>query len=589
MRRISYIRWLASWRQKGRNNYYILLVTSVLVGFLTGIAAVILKNSVHFVHEIIRSDIGADRHVGLYFVFPLLGMILTYFYLRLAGIDIKPGIPNLLYSISKNNGYIKPHNTYSSILGAILTVGFGAPTGLESPNITTGGAIGSEIARYFKLPYRQRILLLGIASAGTISAIFRAPLTGIAFALEVIMVDLTSLSIIPIVLASITASLTSFLFWGNNHLYPLTTPLSYELGQIPYYLFVGLFTGVFALFFSNSYKSIRRGLSKIHSHFVRMALAGVLISLLVFSFPAMFGEGYLALNDAIRGDFEYLTKNDLFINFKADELLFLTGFLMIATFKALATNLTVAAGGVGGFFTPILFAGANIGLFLSHLASYLGYKINHQNSALVSMAGLIAGMLHAPLTAVFFIAELTGGFSLLVPLLITSAVSYIFIKFFQEQNFFAEDLAKQKILLTHHADHNILTILNIQDLIETNFVTVHPGDTLGDLVEAVKNSVRDLFPVVDEKGNFLGVVSLHRIRKIMFKPELYDKIKVSDLMIFPTVFADIREHLEDIAEKIHNTRVYNLVILDRGKYVGFISRSNFFLRYRELLREFSAD
>ncbi len=589
MRKISYIRWLAKWRQKGKNNYYILLVASIIVGFLTGIAAVILKNSVHFVHEIIRTDIGADRHVGLYFVFPLLGMILTYFYLRFAGLEIRPGIPNLLYSISKNNGYIKPHNTYSSILGAILTVGFGAPTGLESPNITTGGAIGSEVARFFKLPYRQRILLLGIASAGTISAIFRAPLTGIAFALEVIMVDLTSLSIIPIVLASITASLTSFLFWGNNHLYPLTTPISYELSQIPYYLFVGLFTGVFALFFSNSYKSIRRGLAKLPNMFVRMTFAGVLISLLVFSFPAMFGEGYLALNDAIRGDFEYLTKNDLFINFKADEFLFLTGFLMIATFKALATNLTVAAGGVGGFFTPILFAGANIGLFLSHLAAYLGYNINHQNSALVAMAGLIAGMLHAPLTAVFFIAELTGGFSLLVPLLITSAVSYIFIKFFQDQNFFAEDLAKKKILLTHHADHNILTILNIQDLIETNFATVHPDDTLGDLVEAVKNSVRDLFPVVDDEGNFLGVVSLHRIRKIMFKPELYDKIKVSDLMIFPSIFADIREHLEDIAEKIQNTRVYNLVVLDRGKYVGFISRSNFFLRYRELLREFSAD
>ncbi len=589
MRRISYIRWLARWRLKERNNYFILLTASVIVGFLTGLAAVTLKNSVHYVHQLVRFEFGAEKHVLLYFFFPLLGMILTYVYLRLTRLEIKPGIPNLLYSISRNNGYIKPHNIYSSIFGAILTVGFGAPTGLESPNITTGGAIGSEVARFFKLPYRQRILLLGIASAGTISAIFRAPLTGIAFALEVIMVDLTSMSIIPIVLASITASLTSFLFWGNNHLYQLTTPVSYDLEQIPYYIFVGLFTGVFALFFSNSYKAIRRGLEKLGSMFVRMTIAGILISLLVFSFPAMFGEGYLALNDAIRGDFEYLTKNDLFINFKADELLFLTGFLMIATFKALATNLTVAAGGVGGFFTPILFAGANIGLFLSHLSVYLGYRINHQNSALVSMAGLIAGMLHAPLTAVFFIAELTGGFTLLVPLLITSAVSYIFIKLFQDKNFFAEELARKKILLTHHADHNILTMLNIKDLIETNFVTVPPDATLGDLVEAVKNSVRDLFPVVDEEGNFLGVVSLHRIRKIMFKPELYDRIKVADLMIFPSIYADLNEHLEDIAEKIQHSRVYNLVVLDKGKYIGFISRSNFFLRYRELLREFSAD
>ncbi len=589
MRKVKYIRWLARWRQRGRNNYYLLLVASLIVGVLTGLAAVLLKNSVHFVHELIRNRAGADEHLWMYFFFPFLGLILTYFYLRITKLEIKPGVPNLLYAISKNAGYIKPHNLYSSIVGAILTVGFGAPKGLESPNISTGGAIGSEVARFFKLPYRQRILLLGIASAGTIAAIFRAPMTGIAFALEVIMIDLTSLSVIPIVLAAISASLTSYLFWGTNHLYQLQVLPSFHIDQIPFYVLMGLFTGVFALLFSESYIVIRRKYEKTRHKFWVVALTGVAIGLLVFSFPAMFAEGYLALNDAIRGNFEYLTKNDLFIDFSSSELLFLFGFLFIAIAKALATNLTVAVGGVGGFFTPILFAGANIGLFMSHLAQFFGFKIDHINSSLVAMAGLISGMLHAPLTAVFFIAELTGGFSLLVPLLITSAVAYIFIKIFQDKNFLAVDLAQKKILLTHHADHNVLTMLNISDLIETNFATVHPGDTLGDLVEAVKNSQRDLFPVIDEENNFLGVVSLHRIRKIMFKPELYDKIKVADLMIFPSVFADINEHLEDIAEKIHQTKVYNLVVLDNGKYVGFISRSNFFLRYRELLREFSAD
>ncbi len=589
MRRLKYIVWLARWRQRGKNNYYILLVSSLIVGFLTGLAAVILKNSVHAVHQLIRNKAGADEHLWMYFFFPFLGLLLTYLYLRITKLEIKPGVPNLLYSISKNSGYLKPHNLYSSIIGAILTVGFGAPTGLESPNITTGGAIGSEVSRFFKLPYRQRILLLGIASAGTIAAIFRAPMTGIAFALEVIMIDLTSLSVIPIVLASITASLTSYLFWGTNHLYQLQILPQFRIEHIPFYVLMGLFTGIFALLFSESYKWIRKKYEFSRHKFWVVTATGVAIGLLVFSFPAMFAEGYIALNDAIRGNFEYLTKNDLFINFKANEVLFLFGFLMIAVAKALATNLTVAVGGVGGFFTPILFAGANIGLFMSHLAQYLGFKIDHVNSSLVAMAGLISGMLHAPLTAVFFIAELTGGFSLLVPLLITSAVAYIFIKFFQDKNFLAEDLAKKKILLTHHADHNVLTMLNIKDLIETNFATVHPHDTLGDLVEAVKNSQRDLFPVVDGENNFLGVVSLHRIRKIMFKPELYDKIKVADLMIFPSVFADINEHLEDIAEKIQETKVYNLVVLDNGKYLGFISRSNFFLRYRELLREFSAD
>ncbi len=589
MWRLKFIRWLARWRQRGSNNYYLLLIASLIVGVLTGLAAVILKNSVHFVHELIRNRAGADRHLWMYFFFPFLGMILTYLYLRITKLEIKPGVPNLLYAISKNNGYIKPHNLFSSIIGAILTVGFGAPTGLESPNISTGGAIGSEVSRIFKLPYRQRILLLGVASAGTIAAIFRAPMTGIAFALEVIMIDLTSLSVIPIVLAAISASLTSYLFWGTNHLYQLQVIPSFHIDQIPFYILMGLFTGLFALMFSESYVWIRRRYEKTRHKFGVVAITGVVIGLLVFSFPAMFAEGYLALNDAIRGNFEYLTKNDLFIDFKSSELLFLLGFLFIAIAKALATNLTVAVGGVGGFFTPILFAGANIGLFMSHLAKFFGFKIDHINSSLVAMAGLISGMLHAPLTAVFFIAELTGGFSLLVPLLIASSVAYIFIKIFQDKNFLAKDLAKKKILLTHHADHNVLTMLNISDLIETNFAVVRPDDTLGDLVEAVKNSQRDLFPVVDEENTFLGVVSLHRIRKIMFKPELYDKIKVSDLMIFPSVFADINEHLEDIAEKIQKTKVYNLVVLDKGKYMGFISRSNFFLRYRQLLREFSSD
>ncbi len=589
MRKVTYLRKLAEWRRRGNNNYYLLLISSVIVGFLTGIAAVILKNSVHYVHQLIRGKAGADEHLWMYFFFPVLGLVLTYIYLRVTKLEIKPGVPNLLYSISKNSGYLKPHNTYSSIIGAILTVGFGAPTGLESPNITTGGAIGSEVARFFKLPYRQRILLLGIASAGTIAAIFRTPLTGIAFALEVIMIDLTSVSVIPIVLASITASLTSYLFWGTNHLYQLQVLPTFNMEHVPFYILMGLFTGLFALMFSNSYLWIRRKYEGSRHKFGVVLATAVAIGLLVFSFPAMFGEGYIALNDAIRGNFEYLTKNDLFIDFSSSELLFLFGFLFIAIAKALATNLTVAVGGIGGFFTPILFAGANIGLFMSHLAKYLGFNINHENSSLVAMAGLISGMLHAPLTAVFFIAELTGGFSLLVPLLITSAVAYVFIRIFQDKNFLAVDLAQKKILLTHHADHNVLTILSISDLIETNFTTVHPDDSLGDLVEAVKNSTRDLFPVVDEDNNFLGIVSLHRIRKIMFKPELYDKIKVADLMIFPSVFADVSEHLEDIAEKIQETKVYNLLVLDKGKYVGFISRSNFFLRYRELLREFSAD
>jgi len=588
MKKVALLRKFTAWRRKGNNNYYVFVFASVVVGFFTGLGAVILKNSVHYVHKIVHNTINDGLgHIG-YFIFPFLGLILTYIYLKITKLEIRPGIPNLLYSISRNSGYMKPHNIFSSIIGSILTVGFGGPVGLESPNITTGGGIASAVARYFKLSYRQRILLLGVASAGTISAIFKAPLTGIVFALEVIMIDLTTMFLLPIVLASVTASLTSFLFLGTNYLYTLDVFAIFRLKEVPYYILMGIFTGFFGLFFSTLYKKSSKIFAQIKRPFLRILPAAISIGLLVWLFPSIFAEGYDTLNAAIDSDYEYLFENPILYHFQGNELALVILFLTIGFAKAFGTSITVASGGIGGFFTPILFTGANIGLFFAHFFRKLGFDFSNESSALVAMGGLIAAMLHAPLTSVFFVGELTGGYSLLVPLLITCSISYLIIKIFQKHNFFSETLAKQKILLTHHADHNILTMLNMKELIETNFITVKPTGKLRDLVEAVKISKRDLFPVVDCENNFLGVVSLNRIRKIMFKHELYDKIKITDLMIFPGVHVEINEHLEDVAEKFEKTQKFNLVVLDKGKYIGFLSRSNFFVHYRKLLREFSS-
>jgi len=585
--KIKLLRKLSSFRQRGDNNFYVLVIASIIVGFLTGLGAVILKNSVHFIHALILPYCKNNNGI-LYLFFPLLGMILTYFYLKYTRFDIRSGVPNLLFSISQNNGYVKPHNMFSSIFGAILTVGFGAPAGLESPNITTGGAIGSFISKVFKLSYRERILLLGVAATGTISAIFKAPITGIVFALEVVMIDLTSISIIPILLASITAFLTSYMFLGHNYLYPLHVQAVFELKEIPYYILMGIIMGFFALFFTVMYRKLKVKFRKIKVVFFRFLISGIILGLFVFLFPAIFAEGYAALNSSIQGEYGYLHQNVFFEYFKDNKNFIILLFLILAIVKAFTTALTVSAGGVGGFFTPILFAGANLGLFMSHLFGKLGIEISHENSALVAMGGLISAMMHAPLTGVFFIGEITGGYSLLLPLLITSSIAFLTIRIFQKHNFFSEDLAREKSLLTHHADLNILTILKLQKLIEVNFIKLAPNENLGNLVEAVKISTRDLFPVVDDENNFLGVISLNRIRKLMFKPELYDKILVTELMIFPDVYVELDEHLSEAAEQFEKTQRFNLLVLDKGKYVGFLSRSNFFLHYRKTLSRFSA-
>ncbi|MBN2662180.1 MAG: chloride channel protein [Bacteroidales bacterium] len=587
MKKYNILKKFTYWRQKGDNNYYVFVFASVLVGVFTGLGAVIIKNSVHYIHEFLIPH--RNNVVFGFFIFPFLGLFLTYLYIKLFKLDIKPGIYNLLYATSRNNGFLKPHNTFSSIIGSVLTVGFGASGGLESPNMSTGGGIASLVSKLFKLPYRQSIILIGVATAGTISAIFKAPVTGIIFAIEVIMIDLTTFSIIPIVLASVSASLTSYLFLGSNIIYNLKVETIFMMKEVPFYIILGIATGFFALFFSSMYLSLKKKFNKIEKKIYRFLIAGVIVGFFVYLFPAIFAEGYAALNSAIEGNHYYLFENSLFEKYSNNISVIILFFLIIAIAKAFATSVTVSAGGIGGFFTPILFSGANIGLFMSHIFQKNKMDISHETSALVAMAGLISAMMHAPLSSVFFISELTGKFSLLIPLLISSSTSYIIVKIFQKHNFLVTELAQRKILLTHHADRNILTLLNLEKLIEKNFITLTPDKNLGDLVEVVKVATRDLFPIIDHENNFLGVISLNRIRKIMFKEELYDKTSVTELMIFPSTFVEISEHLETVAEKFEKTQRFNLLILNNGKYVGFLSRSHFFSQYRQLLRDFSAD
>lgn len=564
---------------------------SIAVGFLSGIGAVVMKNSVHFIKSLIHTNNFEDIATGWFFLYPFIGITLTVVFVKyLLKQKVGHGIPSVLYAISKNNAYMKVHNTFSSIITSTLTVGFGGSVGLEGPAVATGGAIGANLGKLFHLTYRQRILLLGSASAAAMSAIFKSPIAGVVFALEVIMIDLNTRSILPILFASVSGYITSYLFLGQNVLYPFPTKDTFVIGEVPYYIFLGIITGLIAVYFTRSYVLTERIFKGIKSPVKKLITGCLVLGVLIFFFPALYGEGYEVINTCLHGDVSYLFTNSIFEPLKDNIYAVVLLLFAIVAIKIFATSITFNAGGIGGIFAPTLFMGANTGLLLATLCNKLNIlPITPNNSALVGMGGLIAGVLHAPLTGIFLIAEITHGYGLFFPLMLASATSYATVKFFEKNNVYTIQLARKAELLTHHYDRNALSRMRIQEIIETNFSKVHREDKLGDLVKVVSNSKRNIFPVVDDDDNFLGVVTLDRLRKIMFKPPLYGKIKVADIMETPATTVDYNDTMENIASKIQYSDVYNAVVLENGKYMGFVSKSTVFSKYRSLLKEMSDD
>lgn len=591
MKNLNHWKKFVKWRLNHTNNYYFLLFLSILTGFGSGIAAVLIKNLVHFIQTLVKNWSLFENYNYLYFLFPLLGISIVVLFIKLIlKNEVGDGVPKVLYSISRNNAFIKAHNLFSSIISSALTVGFGGSVGLEGPTVATGAAIGSNIGRTFKVAYRQKIILLGAASAGAMAAIFKAPIAGVVFALEVIMIDLTTQSIIPILLAAASGSLTSFLFTGTNVLYSFSLNDEFVLNQIPYFIILGIVTGLVAVYFTEIYTKISNIFSKIKKPFKKLLIGGSLLGLLIFIFPALYGEGYETINSALHGDYSYLFQSNIFSFNQQHFLLLFVLFLSMVLLKIIATSFTFGAGGIGGIFAPTLFTGANTGLFLAVIFKNLGFDISSSNSALVGMSGLIAGVLQAPLTGIFLIGEITHGYDLLFPLMITSTISFITVRVFEKNNIYTIQLARRKQLLTHHADKNTLTLIKMDSLIETNFLTVKINDSLGDLIKKVSKSQRNLFPVLDKDNTLLGIVDLNRIKKIMFKRDLYDKIKIKEIMYVPDVVIENENEDPDIiAEKLQKSGVFNIVVTHNGKYKGFISRANFFSHYRSLLKDFSAD
>ncbi len=581
---------LYKWRIKYVTDRQFIMVLSAFVGLLAGLGAVTIKNLVHLIKTSLDSQLIHTGSFYFYLGLPLLGLMLVAVFVKyILRKKVDHGIPTVLYSISKRNGKILPHNIFSSVIASSITVGFGGSVGLEGPTLATGAAMGSNLARLFGLNYRQVVLMLGCASAGAMAAIFKAPIAAVVFALEVIMINLTMTTIIPLLISSVTGAITSYLFLGQSTLYSFSNIESYNLSELPYFILLGVFTGLASLYFIKMYIKVASIFEKIKKWQIRLFLGGIVLGALIFLFPSLYGEGYESTNSALNGNIDYLFENSIFLGQEHQIFWVLGLLLLVIIFKVIATSATFGAGGIGGVFAPSLFIGASAGLFFGKLMNYFGANLNEQNFSLVAMGGLISGVIHAPLTGIFLIAEITGGYVLLLPLMITATISYATIRLFQPTSVYTYQLAKRGELFTHHQDKTALSLMEVRSLIETKFSNVKPDDTLGDLVKVISKSERNIFPVLDAEKQFLGLVWLNDIRDIVFKPELYDSTYVRDLMFMPSPTVSPEDSMEVVASKFQHSSHYNLPVLDQGKYLGFVSRANVFSKYRKLIQDLSED
>ena len=566
-------------------------ILSLVVGLLSALAAAILKYSIHYMHKILTEGITGKSGNYLYLIYPLIGMFLTFLFVRYIVKDnISHGISRILYAISRKKSHLKTHNTWTSIIASTLTIGFGGSVGAEAPIVLTGSSIGSAIGRFFKLNYKNITLLIGCGAAGAVSGIFKAPIAGIVFTLEILMLDLTISSIVPLLISSVTAATVAYFLMGNKVLFSFDIVGAFNISNIPWYLLLGVVSGLISLYFSKMTLFLEGSFSKIKNTYLRLILGGIVLGSLIYLFPPFFGEGYDTIMSLLEGKTDLIFSNSIFSQFSENFLvvvLFMTGLIFL---KVVASSSTNGAGGVGGIFAPVLFIGGINGyLVASLLKKFIGADLPDNRFVLIGMAGMMAGVMHAPLTAIFLIAEITGGYNLLIPLIITATVAFITTRNFEKHSIYHVQLAKSGDLITHDKDKAVLTLMNWKKEIETDLLKVKPSDTLGEMVKVIARSKRNLFPVVDEYNILEGVVSLDDVREIMFQQELYETTFVRDLMTIPPSYIDKKENIDTVMDAFRKTGAWNLPVLDNGYYVGFISKSRIYSKYRDMLVEFSEE
>lgn len=570
----------------------VMIILSLFVGICCGLAAVALKLAIEFIHHSLTSWFDGEAYNFLYILYPGIGMLVAMLFVKyLVKDNIGHGVTKVLVAVSKNESKIRPHNMWSSMLASSVTIGFGGSVGAEAPIVYTGAAIGSNVARYMGLSYKNMTILLGCGAAGAVAGIFKAPLAGVLFTLEILLFNISMSSILPLLLSTISATVISYIFLGDKPPFECTiTP--FAMGNIPFYLILGLFSAACSVYFTRTTLWLEDKIKSISKPMYRWGISALCLGLLIFLFPPLFGEGYEYLHELLNGGTIDLDGQTVLSFMLHKAWLVPVFFVLVLLLKVFSMSFTNAGGGVGGTFGPTLFIGAIAGFVVSRTINLIagGGIVPEQNFVLVGMAGLMSGVMQAPMTAIFLIADMTGGYDLLIPLILTSTVSYAVTRAVEPYSIYTKRIAKKGELLTHDSDQAVLTLLKTNDLIESDFMTVQIDSTLGELVDKVSQSTRNIYPVVDSRNHFQGYVSLEDIRRDMFKYEQYETMHVYNFMRSAPAYVYIDEKMDSVMKKFEQTEAWNLPVVDHERtYIGFVSKSKIFSAYREQLKQVSHD
>ncbi len=581
---------LIGWREKHIKESNFILILSFVVGLLTSIAALLLKSMIRWVEHLMTSSFSSNETNYYYLIFPAIGILLASLFVRLiVKDDIGHGVTHILYAISRRQGRLKRHNIWTSLVGSSLTIGMGGSVGAEAPIVLTGAAIGSNLGSFFKLNHKTLMLLMGCGAAGAIAGIFKAPIAGMLFTIEVLMLDLTAASVLPLLISAITAATLSYIVTGTQPMFAFDQGMPFELNRLPWVAVLSVACGLVSLYFIRGMSTVEGWYQKMKNPYAKVAVGAIVLSVLIFIFPPLYGEGYTSISQLIGGHSAELTDGSFFYAFK-DNVWVLVGYMVFTIIlKIVASASTNGAGGVGGVFAPSLFVGALAGFVVARTINELGLaSVSEQNFALMGMAGVMSAVMHAPLTGVFLIAELTGGYSLFLPLMVVSAGSYLTIFIFEKHSIYSLRLAQKGQLVTHHKDKAVLTLMKVENVIEKDCDVINPDMTLGELVKVIANAKRNVFPVVSNDGKLQGVLLLDDIRNLMFRTELYDRFTVQKLMVSPPAKLRIDASMEEVMRVFDVTNAWNLpVVNDLGQYMGFVSKSKIFNSYRKVLVHFS--
>ena len=593
--KLDFLSRFDAWRQKHVSDRELVLVLAFAIGFLASLAAYILHIIIGQIEELVTSGFHVMTINWLYLLYPVIGIWLTSLFVKYIVRDnISHGITRVLYAISTKQSRLKAHNTWSSIVASAITIGFGGSVGAEAPIVLTGSAIGSNLGRIFHLDNRTLMLLVGCGATAAVSGIFKAPIAGLVFTLEVLMVDLTMASLLPILISSVTATCFSYFFTGGSPMYHFQMDYLWSLERVPPTILLGIACGFISLYFMRLMSWCENGYGKLSKYpYLKLLVGGLVLSSLIFLFPSLYGEGYNSLGLFIEGkteaDWMQVMSGSMFAG-QTNLLVLYVGFVMLT--KVFATSATNGAGGCGGTFAPALFIGGFGGFFFARLwnVQQLGVYVPEKNFTLYGMAAVMAAVMHAPLTGIFLIAELTGGYQLFIPLIIVTICSYLTINIFEHHSIYAVRLAKQGKLLTHHTDKSILTLMTMDKIIDRDFTSVAPDMEMGQLVHALSSSRNDYIPVLNESGCLMGEIDITKLRHIIFRTELYHRFHVSQLMTAPAATLGVNDPMEDVMKTFDSTGAQYLPVVGLdGHLVGYISRIRLYSMYRQFVADFSAE